>query len=330
MKSFVEQLNKAAARVAYHEDCEAEKWPLLSAETISPTIHDPQAYLYHYTSQHGGFGILQDKTLWASDPTFLNDTMEIRHGVEALARAFARLRDENPDLYSKLRRVEENLPDLGEDERELLGRLRQRAYIVSLTSLGDDLSQWRGYGGAGGVALGFALPLLARVQPRALLAPVVYASETRLAELLYQDLLFVTHKRSLAGVGSSGSSLDYSAALIARYALILPLLKDPEFASEQEWRLLVVADQVPADEVKWRSGAQFAVPYVVLSLEEQAARAGRGVKASAGTNNPVPVTLGTSCKAVLGPGAHPLAAHYFDVALKGKVTKSKVPFRSVS
>ncbi len=43
---------------------------------------EPPSILYHYTTQKGLLGIIQSKTIWATDILYLNDTMELKYAVD--------------------------------------------------------------------------------------------------------------------------------------------------------------------------------------------------------------------------------------------------------
>src|SRR5215212_6132402 len=94
--------------------------------------------LYHYTSQTGLKGMLNTKTIWASEIHYLNDSTEF-----ALALSLAR-----DELAKRLRAA------ISPVDRSRLELLRDTIYTIEedhtcvscFSELDDDLSQWRGYG----------------------------------------------------------------------------------------------------------------------------------------------------------------------------------------
>jgi hypothetical protein len=104
--------------------------------------------LYHYTTAPALQSIIETKSLWASDYRFLNDSSEFRYGWAIVVSV---LRDRLGDLGQlspiALSTVEHLL--------EHNDRVPVNAFVGSLTSEGDLLSQWRGYNGGRGFSIGF-------------------------------------------------------------------------------------------------------------------------------------------------------------------------------
>src|ERR687896_1827244 len=113
----------------------------------------PLRTLYHYTTQAGLLGILTSKSIWASEIQFLNDTTEFRTALDAVG---TELGTRLNDLDSKEARVR------GEAIfREFTVLEETSVFVLALTEKGDDLSQWRAYGGThSGFALGFDIDKL--------------------------------------------------------------------------------------------------------------------------------------------------------------------------
>jgi len=330
MRPFSECLNRRARAygVTYSEGGAERSWPIQKVVQEDRFLH-----FYHYTTQRAAFHILHSKTIWASDAIFLNDTQEIAWGREALLQAFRRLPSDSK-RHAPLRRAIELLSTTkAEDGRELSGRLRQRAYTASFSTLDDDLSQWRAYGGANGVALGFTPKLLSEVTPDAMLAPVIYGKTETLGRILFEDFNYILDESE----HWEFSKEEYERpreerlriAFIERYALFLPLMKHPKFKSEREWRLVVPETQIEDRScAEWREGAQYAVPFLKLSLWKGGKAtslkrdSGENLEGEARQKEPW-----KDCRVVLGPGANPLARHFFETR---RVTcdVSKAPYRS--
>jgi hypothetical protein len=131
--------------------------------------------LYHYTTWEGLLGILKSRSLWATHYRFLNDFTEIILFRERLitlmlpfvSQAYYRLLKDSPHVQQKIDR-KGGLRQVVHHDTEALVNAQYHAigdeiYIVSFC--GDHknpyinrnglLSQWRGYGAGGGVALVF-------------------------------------------------------------------------------------------------------------------------------------------------------------------------------
>lgn len=113
-------------------------------------ISDSHADLYHYTTAAGLSGILENKSLWATHTSFMNDEEEIVGFYDRV-------------LPSILRPVfgNEQVEKLIHISKRVLPILNDR-YITSFSTATDPLvrghgllSQWRAYGPDGGYAVVF-------------------------------------------------------------------------------------------------------------------------------------------------------------------------------
>jgi hypothetical protein len=118
--------------------------------------------------------------------------------------------------------------------------------------------------------------------------------------MIYKDFQHLHEKSNIR----NGKTEEIHIYLVKRYAVILPLMKSKAFKDESEWRLVLTEAQVDRRDAKWRPNGRYTVPFVELKLwpsfEEENKQ--RGLK-----HRYLP-----HCKAVLGPEAHSLAAHYYD------------------
>jgi hypothetical protein len=99
--------------------------------------------LYHYTTAEGLRGIVKTKSIWASDCRFLNDETEFKHGLSIFDKIF--------DSYGS-RSLPSELVDIIRGFRNASDEFC--ILIASFCQDPDVLSQWRGYNGAAGYALG--------------------------------------------------------------------------------------------------------------------------------------------------------------------------------
>jgi hypothetical protein len=111
------------------------------------TSQQPEELLYHYTNLESFANILKNCELWASHIRYQNDTSEQRL------------------MWDHVRaRIKARLDAAAEDDRARLLTFQSLAssphemdiYLLCFSKDGGDrLSQWRGYGGTAGVAIGF-------------------------------------------------------------------------------------------------------------------------------------------------------------------------------
>jgi len=223
--------------------------------------------LYHYTSQTGLKGMLNEKTIWASKIHYLNDSKEF-----ALALGLA-----SDELDRRIKAATSQ----GDGSR--LELLRDTIYTIEgvntcvccFSELEDDLSQWRGYGGGdAGFSVGFTREWFTRVKETLGLSLVRCIYDPEKQQWLIQDEIdefFATNTekepdywdrnrghrnpdrpRTFVVLRHAGDNFA------ARLALIAPRIKHKSFAVEKEWRL--VAATVSAHELHHRPGRSMLVP----------------------------------------------------------------------
>jgi hypothetical protein len=208
--------------------------------------HEPTE-LFHYTTATGLLGILNSRTLWATEVPYLNDASEFRYAGELFDEAVSKL---NPGTLS-----------LSGWKRVLSidGVLDSFAcHVACFCEEGDLLSQWRAYGGNGtGYTLAFDVPKLRALNfdgEEPLLGRVIYDRDTQLliikqhleqalAPFLQDDLLVNIEReepeRTMQRVERfkvlfEGSIASAGSALFA----VSAFLKFPRFSEEKEWRLV--------------------------------------------------------------------------------------------
>lgn len=124
--------------------------------------------LYHFTDCAGLIGIFENKTLWASLATSLNDPSEVRYGLDLAC-----------DLFQRRIITAQNFSLAGIDELVATRAAESRAYIISFCGNLNLAGQWLHYGRSGsGVAVGFYPERLA--QPPYDLFRIVYPVDAQI------------------------------------------------------------------------------------------------------------------------------------------------------
>lgn len=233
----------------------------------------PPDRLFHFTDCDGLIKILQSRSLWASLATGLSDDSEVRYGID---RARALLLADKPQTVesSFLRRVVHFL-DPAQTFTE--APFEFDVYVVSLCARADRSVHWLHYGRAGtGCAIAFETDHL--VQNPFELAPVVYdeASQDQHIGAIVRAVWECLRTHRVDKPSSSGSNLlfeigAHSAA--AHIRMLAPTLKNPAFASEEEWRLITYDLRDHAIQVggvplvnRFRVVSGRIVPYLELSV----------------------------------------------------------------
>jgi hypothetical protein len=229
--------------------------------------------LYHYTSQTGLKGMLNEKTIWASKIHYLNDSKEF-----ALALELA-----SDELDRRIKAA------TSQGDRSRLELLRDTIYTISrvntcvccFSELDDDLSQWRGYGGGNaGFSVGFTREWFTRVKETLGLSLVRCIYDPEKQHRLIQDEIdefFATNTekepdywernrgyRNPDRPRTFGVSRHAGNHFATRLALIAPLIKHKSFETEREWRL--VAATVSAHELHHRPGRSMLIPYYKIPV----------------------------------------------------------------
>jgi hypothetical protein len=217
--------------------------------------------LYHYTNAEGLIGIFASRSLWATQVQYLNDSMELFHAADLIGAALQRRSGSSSSLDA--------LSDYAK------ARSNNRICVASLTEERDDLSQWRAYAGkGGGYALGFEMATLehavsgqAHVRGNAWqLAPVVYevSAQEAIAEHIAKHL-DATCRLADANLPPGEAREAGQGEYLSLWLSVGPLLKDPSFAAEREWR--IVSPPVPHGKnlLSFRSGRALT-PYTSFDL----------------------------------------------------------------
>ena len=192
--------------------------------------------VWHYTSAAGLIGILHSGSIFATQLACLNDQTELRYAISLLRNALQQLRNHSGN---------------DEDIDYLLDLVAKSAgvdvapespYFVSCFSRhADDLSQWRAYGGGeNGYALGFETRHL--ISAHSLIAKVNYdraLHEDIATQVAAAFLIFFKEGMKMGRAASREIwVVEFAAAWEAAMGKIGPMLKDPAFEAEGEFRCI--------------------------------------------------------------------------------------------
>src|ERR1700730_3543868 len=198
----------------------------------------PSCPLYHYTTGNGLIEIIKSGELWATQVACLNDSSELFYPIELLRSKVNNMSRSPISLEAGflLKQIEQGLstPTIDTEGR----------FLACFSEDGDDLSQWRAYGGGeGGYAIEFDhLHLRHNQPPTTILGKVEYREKQQsmfLDDLLNNCIAFffdgVNKKRAPSIEEWASEFLQYFANLSIVFA---PFIKHPKFAGEREWRLV--------------------------------------------------------------------------------------------
>jgi hypothetical protein len=234
----------------------------LKREILKKTIYPtPVKKLYHYTTQAGLLGIIRSKQIWLTHTQYLNDTREYRHALEIMrsevqTRIGRAKNAEATDIFSHM---------LG----DLTGHQSINVCVASFSTDPDSLSQWRGYGGPrSAFAICFDGEYLAGLLPEHhfFLVRCIYdlGHQRRIISALVSEVYERIVKSIRNNKPHPRKSGDMSA-LLHRFA---PILKDPAFEEEQEWRIISRPLMNSQKGFAFREGSSALVPYYGFPLSD--------------------------------------------------------------
>jgi hypothetical protein len=215
-----------AAELQNFDRVVAPRVRLLPKTLLVPTV-------YHYTAAAGAAGILMHCELRATNFGFLNDPSELTYG-RGIVRAVAKER------AISVRGPASNL--ITAIAESVTAETAADVYVTSFSEEGDDLAQWRGYGGAQNerYAIGFrseAIDALSSKYVNSLWDKVLYDPDDqiqRVRDIVDRAAEFIVQR-------SVPASALQPFTQIAAFALarIMPTLKDESYAAEREWRFVL-------------------------------------------------------------------------------------------
>ncbi|RIJ06705.1 DUF2971 domain-containing protein [Pseudomonas sp. 91RF] len=219
--------------------------------------------LFHYTDAAAVQSILTNRKLWLTDLRFLNDSEEMRHGLQHILEelksgsATARVSPRYVEAASSF--IKENLTfDFGDLSES------PHIFVCSFSQSGDLLSQWRAYGA---YAIEFDGDLLSSNKSRCL-----YDSKQK------KEKAFSSVVETLRKVGRSHDKNPHSMGDdgVAAYVDLIKTaatFKHHSFEEEREIRMIRGADFNDYFEVKFRPRGNILIPYIEVELPFESIKA---------------------------------------------------------
>jgi hypothetical protein len=210
-------------------------------EALESVKFDNDAVLWHYTTGTGLQGIIESGTLYATQVSCLNDSSEIRYATSLFKNALIGLLAKyatDPKIESFVKKFLK----LIEEEPERPNHAPSPFFVTCFSHHEDDLSQWRSYcGGENGYAIGFVASNLfgtsnsvtVRVNYDAALHQSVASEIADKTVQFFRDGL--DNKRAATAEEWEEEFLAFWDPYITRLA---PMVKDPGFAAENEYRII--------------------------------------------------------------------------------------------
>lgn len=229
--------------------------------------HRTPVKLYHYTTTDGVMGILQNRTLFASNALFLNDSSELHYGRKLICAAL-----EQSTVFNEFQTV--LYQGFGFSENDLIRRIIcetdsvpvNDVYVSCFTTESDLLSQWRGYANNAGIRIGFNREKLTDVLEHVYLAEVNYNRKSQIAQIEQMTSILLDYVINKEGKDLPSKDKELLPKAIASLLLSsISTFKDDAFKEEKEYRL--IHDQKKSLNINFRNNGKFIVPYVMLTAK---------------------------------------------------------------
>jgi hypothetical protein len=200
---------------------------------------NPPGNLYHYTDLNGLSGIIENKSLWLTKLSYLNDKTELKIAIDRFKTSVNKKLAEIDDTEKK--------EFLTSASNQLDSFERVNIGVASFCENQDLLSQWRSYGNNGsGVAIEFKADILKQKADsglinlwRCLYTPAEHAVVINgLIEILLNSYDIIKEIRPNNDEVWEKSKKDLIGYFNTTFSRVAPVIKDTHFYEEREWRLI--------------------------------------------------------------------------------------------
>ena len=240
----------------------------------------PETVLWHYTNGAALIGMLESMSVFSTQVSCLNDTSELRYGSRLYRETVSSLLPGYSGNEPATGLLEEALEYFKENE-DFPYQASVPHFVTAFSAERDDLSQWRAYGGGeNGYAVAFRAGDLFPC-PNAVLVKVVYDEEMqRSGAKQAVDGMVKYFLEGLARRTPTDPILfgqEFFQAWDDAITMVAPMIKDPGFAKEREYRLIKPFEANDLGKLKFFPEEQ---PYVATpSVEAELARNRNSVSA---------------------------------------------------
>ena len=217
----------------------------------------PPDCLYHYTTAAGLLGIVQSNDennifkMWASDSRYLNDSLEYIGGLKVAEECLKSSRYASSSLIKKA--------------AEIISEKNGEVVMLSLSSKGNLLSQWRAYSENGGYSIQFNTESF-KARPgytNDYLAQCIYSTEVLSAKM---EECIEWHQDKFEKY--TNDHLDNCLrGLVGTIRALATLFKHESFSEESEWRYVVTYPV--RNKIETRNSNGLLVPYICLDFPEK-------------------------------------------------------------
>ncbi|UFN49134.1 DUF2971 domain-containing protein [Roseomonas sp. OT10] len=214
-------------------------WEFVASE-LKPFATTLPKTLWHYTSGEGLIGIVQSGSLFSTHISCLNDSAELNYASNLLLQSLKmRASQHYPQSPKSVLHTVIDTPS------KVSSSIISPFFVACFTENGDDLSQWRGYGGGeGGYAIGFEPSWLLQgfLHDPKVIYKMSYDHEQHrhLADrvALHTETYFQNGLDIRPGVSPRDWAEAFLPIWVNAITQLGPVVKHPSFYGENEWRFV--------------------------------------------------------------------------------------------
>jgi hypothetical protein len=245
--------------------------------------------IYHYTSTNSFKAILDNRNIWMTDYLHLNDSSEIKNGLDIFKSCL--------DKYSKTSFYKYILKtDYQRSLINLFPTFIYRTFVFSFSEIKDSKTQWSEYGdNYKGISIGFDTKkifynLMGReykvelvnnnkisgYNEKLLFGKIIYNEniKKKIFEEYFEKIIPITESIK----ASTGKNQEFEGIFTDIFCLmikIFPLFKNERFQDENEYRLIVQCPYremmktiAKVNEIKYRIDNGILVPYFDYYIDD--------------------------------------------------------------
>lgn len=228
----------------------------------------PVAEVWHYTTADGMMKMLEGGKMFATQVTCLNDNREQRYFGDLFYEAMKPVMVQNtdPNLAVLLKVADEALSN-----RDFATAWH---FVSCFSDIGDDLGQWRGYGGGEcGYAIGFRTDGILealKARPSALFLPMQYADRSH--RFVVDDALRMAQTYFLDGIRSKAVTNveQWAREFVIAFAMHLDIFasttKHPAFQHEMERRIVAPLQPGDVNQLEFRQKRTLLARHLPINL----------------------------------------------------------------
>ncbi len=264
---------KPAEALTIKENAKIKKFtnPSLISEWLAKHKTNEDLIIFHYTDLQGFKGIIENRELWFSHVTSLNDPQELLYGRNIIETEIDKKILSKKYILIKpyLREIKQYLDYLASNIFDF--------YVSCYCFGGNLLSQWRSYADqGGGYSLGFRLDNNIKfnivqnaedITDDIILRKIIYdpVDQKKIVETFldkYLDVLL-----SEVNTIKSAEKLLIVAHCLSILQELMICMKHPTFSEESEWRLIYVRkSNNPSEEINFREKENILIPHFKINF----------------------------------------------------------------